>query len=110
MTVGTIINFILGWIVSAIAVWLALKIFPGKQKAESITGALITALIGAIIFWIFKVVEIPLGTVIGTVIAIIVWLYALRKIQGVSWLGAAVIAVLIYILNAIFGFLFPTLL
>lgn len=106
MTVGTIINFILGWIVSAIAVWLALKIFPGKQKAESITGAFITALIGAIIFWVFKVVEIPFGTVI----AIIVWLYALRKIQGVGWLGAAVIAVLVYILNAIFGFFFPTLL
>jgi hypothetical protein len=52
------------------------------------------------------VIKIPFGTVI----AILVWLYALRKIQGVGWLGAAMLAVLIYVINAILGFFLPTLL
>jgi hypothetical protein len=92
--------------VSGIAVWLALKIFPGRQKAESISGAFLTALLGALIFWVFRVIRIPFGTVI----AILVWLYALRKIQGVGWLGAAILATLIYVINAILGFFLPTLL
>jgi hypothetical protein len=92
--------------VSGIAVWLALKIFPGRQKAESISGAFLTALLGALIFWVFRVIRIPFGTVI----AILVWLYALRKIQGVGWLGAAILAILIYVINAILGFFLPTLL
>ncbi|ABL78512.1 conserved hypothetical protein [Thermofilum pendens Hrk 5] len=99
-------NFLVGWIVSGIAVWLALKLFPGKQKAESIPGAFLTALIGALIFWVFKVLHIPFGTLL----AILVWLYALRKIQGVGWLGAAVLAVLVYLINALFGLFLPTLL
>jgi hypothetical protein len=41
-------------IASGIAVWLALKIFPGRQKAESISGAFLTALLGALIFWGFQ--------------------------------------------------------
>jgi hypothetical protein len=39
-----------------------------------------------------------------------VWLYALKKIQSVGWLGAAALALLIYIFNALLGFLLPTIL
>ncbi len=106
VTAGALLNFLIGWLVSTIAVYLALKIFPGKQKRESLAGAAITALVGAIVFYIFKVVEIPFGTVISW----IVWLYLLRKLQGVGWLGAAALAILIYIINAVFGFLVPTIL
>jgi hypothetical protein len=106
LTAGSLVNFLLGWLVSTVAVWLALKIFPGKQKRESLAGAALTALAGAIVFWLFRLVEIPLGTVI----AWLVWLYLLKRLQGVGWLGAALLAVLIYIVNTVFGFFLPTLL
>lgn len=106
LEVGGLVNLLVSWLVSTVAVWLALKFLPGKQKRESLVGAALTALVGAIVFYIFKVIEIPLGTVIAWV----VWLYLLRKLQGVGWLGAAALAVLIYIINAVFGFFLPTLL
>ena len=104
--VGEIAKLVIGWLVSALAVWIALKLYPGKQKRESFGGTLLTALVGALIFWLFSIAKIPLGTVI----ALVVWLYALKEIQGVGWLGAAALAVLIYIFNALLGFLLPTIL
>lgn len=100
------VKLVIGWLVSSVAVWLALKVYPGKQKRESFTGAMLTALVGAIVFWLFSIVKIPLGTIV----ALLVWLYLLRKLQGVGWLGAAALAVLIYIFNAILSFFLPTLL
>lgn len=105
---GNITGLIVGWIVSTIAIWLALKIFPGKQKRESLTGAAITALVGALIYWFFHAVfRIPF---ISGLLALLVWLYALRKLQGVGWLGAAALALLIWIINGIFSLFLPTLL
>lgn len=101
-----IVGLLIGWLVSGVAVWLALKVYPGRQKRESFAGALFTALVGAVVFWLFSIVKIPLGAII----AIIVWLYLLKRIQGVGWLGAAALAVLIYIFNAILGLFLPTLL
>ena len=102
--VSEAVKLLIGWLVSAFAVWLALKLYPGKQKRESFGGALLTALVGALIFW--PVAKMPLGTLI----ALIVWLYALKKVQGVGWLGAAALAVLIYLFNALLGFFLPTIL
>ncbi|AFA39482.1 hypothetical protein Pogu_1455 [Pyrobaculum oguniense TE7] len=101
-------GLILGWIVSTIAIWLALKIFPGKQKRESLAGAAITALVGAFIYWFFRAVfKIPF---ISGLLALLVWLYALRKLQGVGWLGAAALTFLIWIINGILSLFLPTLL
>ncbi|MEM0462611.1 MAG: hypothetical protein QXS00_00875 [Pyrobaculum sp.] len=105
---GDVAGLIVGWIVSTIAIWLALKIFPGKQKRESLAGAAITALVGALIYWFFHAVfRIPF---ISGLLALLVWLYALRKLQGVGWLGAAALAFLIWIINGIFSLFLPTLL
>ena len=104
--VKTLVSLLAGWLVSGVAVWLALKVFPGEQKRESFGGALLTALIGAVIFGIFSVLKVPLGTLL----ALIIWLYALKKIQNVGWLGAAALAVLIYIINALLGMILPTIL
>lgn len=106
MELKALVPLIVGWLVSGFAVWLALKMFPGKQKRESFGGALLTALIGALIFGVFAAVKIPLGTLI----ALIIWLFALKKIQNVGWLGAALLAFLIYIINALLGLLLPTIL
>ena len=100
------IRFIVGLLASAFAVWLALRIYPGRQSRESFGGALLTAFIGAAIFWIFSAINIPLGTLI----ALVLWLYALKKLQGVGWLGAALLAVLIYLINAVLGIFLPTVL
>jgi len=97
LSFGTLLEFLISWIVSAVIIYIALKIFPGKQQRENITGALIAALIGEIIFAFFNLIRIPFGNLL----AIIVWLYALRKLFGVGWLGAVVIAILIYILSLI---------
>ncbi|MFN7105217.1 MAG: hypothetical protein ACK4M3_01310 [Pyrobaculum sp.] len=104
---ASVVGILVGWIVTTVAIWLALKIFPGKQRRESLAGAALTALVGALIFWFFySVFRIP---VISGILAFFVWLYALRKLQGVGWLGALALAILIYIINAIFSLFLPTL-
>ncbi|AEA12528.1 hypothetical protein TUZN_1047 [Thermoproteus uzoniensis 768-20] len=106
--VHSLVGLLVGWIVSTIAVWIALKIYPGRQKNESLAGAAVTALVGALIFWFFRaVVGIPL---IGGILALLVWLYVLRKLQGVGWLGAAALALLIWLINGLLGLFLPTIL
>ncbi|ACB40769.1 hypothetical protein [Pyrobaculum neutrophilum] len=102
-----VLGLVVGWLVSTIAVWLALKVFPGRQKREDLAGAALTALVGAVIYWVIHaVVKIPF---VGGVVAFFVWLYALRKLQGVGWLGALGLAILIWIFNGLFSLLLPTL-
>jgi hypothetical protein len=43
------------------------------------------------------------------VVAFFVWLYALRKLQGVGWLGALGLAILIWIINGILDLFLPAL-
>jgi len=105
VSVGGVVGFVVGWLVSAFAVWLALKIFPGRQKREDFAGAALTALVGALIYWVFHY----LITLLGGLIAFVVWLYALRKLQGVGWLGALGLAILIWIINGILSHFLPTL-
>jgi len=105
--VSDVVGLVVAWLVSTFAIWLALKIFPGKQKRESLTGAAVTALVGGLIYWIFHaVIRIPL---VSGVVAFFVWLYALRKLQGVGWLGALGLAILIWIINGLLSLFLPTL-
>jgi len=107
IAVGDLVSLLVGWLVSGFAVWLALKIFPGRQRREDFLGAMITAAVGAVIYWFFHAVfRIP---VISGVLGFFVWLYALRKIQGVGWLGAFALAILIYLLNGVLSLFLPTL-
>ncbi|QOJ78498.1 hypothetical protein IG193_07010 [Infirmifilum lucidum] len=92
---GTILEFIVAWIVSAIIIFVVLKIYPGKQKRENLGGALLAALVGELIFALFNIIRIPFANII----AVLVWLWALRKIFGVSWVGAAIIAFLVYVFS-----------
>jgi hypothetical protein len=106
VNVGGVVGLAVGWLVSAFAVWLALKIFPGRQRREDFAGAALTALVGALIYWAFhSLIKITFGSLI----AFVVWLYALRKLQGVGWLGALGLAILIWIINGILSLFLPTL-
>jgi hypothetical protein len=43
------------------------------------------------------------------VVAFFVWLYALRKLQGVGWLGAPGLAILVWTINGILSLFLPAL-
>ncbi|MEZ0346664.1 MAG: hypothetical protein ABWK01_08950 [Infirmifilum sp.] len=101
LSLGTVIQFIIAWLVSAIIIYIVLKLYPGRQKRENIGGALLAALVGEIIFLLFDILHIPFGNLLS----ILVWLYALRKLFGVGWIGALIIAFLIYVLSLLTSFL-----
>ena len=98
---GRLIGFLIAWIVSGIIIYIVLKIYPGRQRRESIGGSLLAALVGEIIYEFFFWIGIPFGSII----ALIVWLYALRKLFGVGWIGAAIIAFLVYVFSLFVSFL-----
>lgn len=97
ITLGKIIEFIIAWLISAIIIYIVLKIYPGKQKRENFGGALVAALLGEIVYSFFHIIGLPLGSLL----ALIVWLWILKKLFDVGWIGAAIIAFLIYILSLI---------
>lgn len=97
ITLGRIIEFIIAWLVSAVIIYIVLKIYPGKQRREDIGGALLAALLGELVYSFFNIIELPLGSLL----ALVVWLWILKKLFGVGWIGAAVMAFLIYILSLI---------
>lgn len=95
ITLGSLVQFIVAWIISAVIIYVALKLFPGRQKRENIGGALLAALVGEAIFIFFDIINVP----IGNILSILVWLYALKKLFGVGWIGAGIIALLVYIFS-----------
>jgi len=101
LTIGRIIEFLIGWVVSGVIIYVVLKLYPGKQKMESLWGAMLAALIGEAIYTFFNIIGIPYGTIL----ALFVWLYAIKKMFNVGWGGAIIIAVLVYIFSGIVSLL-----
>lgn len=94
-----LIEFLIAWFVSGVAIYLALKIFPGKQRRETLGSSMAAALIGAVIFAVLNWL-IPL---VGGLVALVAWLWVLKNMFGVGWLGAAAIAFLVWLLSTIVG-------
>jgi len=91
-------------VISTIIIWLVTKVTGEK---EGIGTAMLTALIGTIIY---SIVYWLLGNgLLASVIAGIVWLLALKGLYNIGWLKALLIAVLIWIVTAIVGIFLPTL-
>ncbi len=101
VTTGRIVEFLIAWLVSALTIYIAVKIFPGRQKREDIGSALLTALLGEIVYTFFAIINVPLGGIV----AFIIWLWILRKIFDVGWISAAIIAFLIWALSSLVGLL-----
>jgi hypothetical protein len=102
--VGIVASFVGAWIESSIAVWVALKFIAGRQSNESFAGIAATALMGAPVYWFFNAVfRLPF---ISGIPAIIVWMYALRKIQNLSWHTALLLAVVMWLVSGVFGLAF----
>lgn len=101
---STIVFFLIGWIISAVIIYAVTKLFGEK---EGIGTALLAALIGAIIYalaYYFLGQGLFAGLIGG-----FVWLLALAGLYSMRWLKALVVAVIVWIVAAIVGFVLPTL-
>jgi hypothetical protein len=102
--VFTLLTFIVALIISTVIIYYIAKFFGAK---DSLTTALLAALIGTAVYTIFFYV---LGQgLIAAFIAGIVWLLALQKLYTIGWFRALVIAVFIWIVTSIAGYFLPVL-
>ncbi len=103
-TTTTILGFIAALIVSTLVIWVVTKLFGER---EGIGTALITAIIGTIIYTIayWLLGDGLLASIIGG----IVWLLALKGLYKIGWLKALAIAIVIWLLTWLVGLFLPTL-
>jgi hypothetical protein len=102
--VSVLLYFIVALIISTVIIYYVAKFFGAK---DSLTTALIAALIGTAVYTIFYYV---LGQgLIAAFIAGIVWLLALQKLYTIGWFKALIIAVFIWIVTSVAGWFLPTL-
>ncbi len=88
-----VLGTIIGWIISAIAVWVSQKIVLEERKEKGFVSCLGLTLSGTILGWILGF--IPL---IGWLLSIITWLLLIKVWFDISWLRALVIAILAWII------------
>ena len=100
---ATAVFFIVGLIVSAIIIYVVTKLFG---ETEGIRTALLAAPAGAIIY---ALAYYFLGHgLLAALIGGFVWLLALGSLYNIGWLKALVVAVIVWIVAAIIGFVLPT--
>ncbi len=100
---ATAVFFLVGLIVSTIIIFVVTKLFGER---EGVGTALLTALAGAIIY---ALAYFFLGHgLIAALIGGFVWLLALGSLYHMGWLKAFVVAVIVWVLAAIVGFVLPT--
>lgn len=101
---STLLTFVVALIISTVIIYYIAKWFGAK---DSLTTALIAALIGTAVYTIFYYV---LGQgLIAAFIAGIVWLLALQKLYTIGWFRALIIAVFIWIVTSVVGWFLPVL-
>jgi Na+/melibiose symporter-like transporter len=101
---STLLTFVVALIISTVIIYYIAKWFGAK---DSLTTAVLAALIGTAVYTLFYYV---LGQgLIPAFIAGIVWLLALQKLYTIGWLRALLIAVVIWIVTSIVGWFLPVL-
>jgi hypothetical protein len=100
---SSLIGFLIAWLISAIIVYVVSKLLWERQ---GFVTAIIVALVGAVIYLVTGMI-IP--GIIGSLLALIGWLLALKYFYRIGWLRAGLMALGIWILATIVGFLLPTL-
>ncbi len=102
--VSILLNFIVALIISTVIIYYVAKSFGAK---DSLTTAVIAALVGTAVYTIFYSV---LGVgLLPALIAGIVWLLVLQKLYTIGWVRALAIAVFIWIVTSIAGWFLPVL-
>jgi hypothetical protein len=105
LTLSTVILFLISLFVSAIIIYVVTKIFGEK---EGFGTALLAAFIGAIIYALTYYFLRPELGWLASLIGGIAWLIALRGLYNIGWLKALGIAIIVWIIAAIVGFVLPT--
>ncbi len=101
--VAAAVFFLVSLIVSAIIIFAVTKLFGER---EGIGTALLAALVGAIIY---ALAYYFLGQgLLAALVGGFAWLLALGSLYNMGWLKALVVAVVVWIVAAVVGFLLPT--
>jgi hypothetical protein len=102
--VFTLMTFVVALIISTVIIYYVARFFGAK---DSLTTAVLAALIGTAVYTIFYYV---LGQgLVAAFIAGIVWLLALQKLYTIGWFRALIIAVFIWIVTSVAGWFLPVL-
>ena len=100
----TLMTFIVALIISTVIIYYIAGFFGAK---DSLTTALLAALIGTAVYTVFYYV---LGQdLLAAFVAGIVWLLALQKLYTIGWLKSLLIAVIVWIVTSIVGWFLPAL-
>jgi len=96
-------GFLVAWAISAIIVWVASKLLWARG---GILTAVLAALVGAIIY---AVTGMFLAGLVGSLLALLGWLLALKYFYHIGWLRAGLLALVIWIFAVIVSLFLPTL-
>ena len=100
----TAIGFLAALIVSTLVIFIVTKLTGEK---EGLVTALIAARVGTVIY---TLVYWILGNgLLAALVGGFVWLLALKALYKIGWLKALLIAIIVWILAALVGFVLPTL-
>lgn len=92
MVSTVIISLIVGWITAAFAMWMAARIVAGSKA--TFIGSLLIAVIGPILVFTSLILSTPLLGSLSILLALILWLWAVKSIFGVGWISAFAITIL----------------
>jgi hypothetical protein len=102
-TIWSIVLFVIGLVISTVIIYAVTKLFGEK---EGIKHAFAAALIGSAVY---GVVYFVFGHgFLAALIGGIVWLLALKALYSFGWIKAFIIAVIIWIISGLVGFIVPT--
>jgi len=100
----TLVSFVVALVISTIIIYVIVKLFG---ETEGITTAFLAALIGTVVY---TLVYYVLGDgLIAAFLAGIVWLLVLQQLYSIGWLKSLLIAVVVWVVTSIVGWLLPTL-
>jgi uncharacterized membrane protein YvlD (DUF360 family) len=105
------ILFVISLLISAIIIYVVTKIF---RETEGFLTALLAAFVGAIIYTIIyyifgSITELAGLKWVASIIGGLGWLVALRFLYSIGWLKAFILAIVIWVISAIVGYLLPAL-
>ena len=104
--VTVLLMFLIQLIISAVIIYVVTKLFG---ESEGFQTAILTALIGTVIFIAVSYLLPNMGWV-AAVIAGIVWLLALQYMYKIGWIKSLLIAIVIWVAASFVGWFLPTLL
>ncbi len=87
-----IISLIVGWLTAAFAMWMAARIVVGSKA--TFVGSLFISIIGPILVFTSLILSTPLLGSLSILLALILWLWAVKSIFGVGWISAFAITIL----------------